>query len=90
MGPTCQNDAYVGRGNGEEAKMPRVWDHLSNSIHRYGNGKRDTEVWEWETEKRPRLWDPPVRRLYDQRHGNGNGRTRNGSLPLTVLIVVKI
>jgi hypothetical protein len=22
-------------------------------------------------------------------HGNGNGRTRNGSLPLTVLIVVK-
>jgi hypothetical protein len=92
MRPTCQNDAYVGRGNGEEAEMPCVWDHLSNSIHRYGNGKCGTEVWEWETEKRPRLWDPPVRRLYDQRHGNGNGngRTRNGSLPLTVLIVVKI
>ena len=33
-------------------EMPRVWDdHLSNSIHRCGNGKRGIDVWEWETEK---------------------------------------
>jgi hypothetical protein len=44
MRPTCQNDAYVGRGNGEEAEMPCVWDHLSNSVHRYGNGKCGIEV----------------------------------------------
>jgi hypothetical protein len=39
-----------------------LWDPPVRLYIYVGMKMAAEKVWEWETEKRPRLWDPPVRR----------------------------
>jgi hypothetical protein len=82
-------------GNGKTEKRPRLWDPPVRQYIYMGMGMAAEKVWEWETRHRGvgmgnREEATVVGPTCQTIHGNGNGRTRNGSLPLIVLIVVKI